>query len=102
MVSRHRELLDIMNCVRYFQYDLVGNKFKAITDLQSLVNMMNARNRGELTMIIQNGLIYLLNFNFNDIHKAGNDPIIQIHDALSRTPVTKQDLVALSEKRRYS
>ena len=98
MGSRHRELLGIVNCVRYFQYDLVGNKFTVFTDHQSLVNLMNARNRGELSMKILNGLIYLLNFEFDVIHKAGNDPIIQVADALSRTPVTKDDLVAMSER----
>ena len=98
METRHRELLDIVNCVRYFQYDLVGIKFTLFNDHLSLVEIMNAKNRGELSTKILNGLIYLLNFNFDVIHEADNDPIIQVADALSRTTVTKEDLVQLFEK----
>ena len=95
--SRHRELLAIVKSVRHFSYDLIGQKFTIYTDHQSLIHLMTAKNRGELNTKLFNAMVYLLNFDFNVIHKRGNDPIMVVSDAISRLPFTKEDLIKYSE-----
>ena len=96
--SRHRELLAITFSVRHFSYDLYGNKFTVITDHASLRHIFTARSKSELSMKLTNALIYLMNYDFDVIHKSNPDPMITVSDVLSRTPITKTDLEELSQR----
>ena len=96
--SRHRELLGITYSVRHFEYELVGNKFTVVTDHQSLVQLMNAKSKNELSNKLINCLIYLFQFEFDVVHKPGKSDIMTVSDALSRTPITKIDIEQLADR----
>ena len=96
--SRHRELLGITYSIRNFEYELVGNKFTVVTDHQSLVQLMNAKSKNELSNKLVNCLIYLFQFDFDVVHKPGKSDIMAVSDALSRTPITKIDIEQLSDQ----
>ena len=96
--SRHRELLAITFSIRHFEYDLVGNHFDIITDHQSLINILSAKSKNELSLKLVNAIIYLMNFEFSVTHQPGKSDVMAVSDALSRTKITKQDLIELSER----
>ena len=91
--SRHLELLAIVKSDRDFSHDLIGQKITIYTDHQLLIHSITANNRGELNTKLFNAIFFLVNFDFNVIHKRGNNPIMIVSDAIFRLPVMKEDLL---------
>ena len=96
--SRHRELLAITFSIRRFEYDLIGQTFVVITDHRSLVNLLTAKSRNELNLKLVNCLYYLFQFDFSVSYAAGESNIMKASDALSRTPISKADILELAER----
>lgn len=96
--SRHRELYAIVYSIRKLEYELIGQSFQITTDHRSLVQILAAKFRGEVTMKMVNALIYLLNFEFTVTYSPGNSPIMAPSDALSRAKISKAEIIELAER----
>ena len=86
--SRHREILALSYGIKYFEYHLLGAEFFALVDHKSMLYLFKEHFRANLTMKMQNILIYLQQFTFKLIHISGTDEKMQSADCLSRLPVT--------------
>ena len=85
---RHKELIAISEGIKHFSYYLTGQKFKVVTDHCSLLYLYREHLSSALDVRLTNIFYYLLNFDFEIVHRPGKDEILAGADYLSRLPTT--------------
>jgi hypothetical protein len=90
---REKELIGLMESIRYFEYYLYGVEFTAVTDHKSLLYLYKEHAKKTLDLRLATIQHFLQNFNFKIIHRPGNDPIMYTADTLSRLPSSHSSLL---------
>jgi len=85
---REKELIGLMESIRYFEYYLFGVEFTAVTDHKSLLYLYKEHAKKTLDLRLATIQHYLQNYNFKIVHRPGNDPIMFTADTLSRLPTS--------------
>ena len=88
---RSKELLALTYGIKSFEYYLIGTRFQVISDHRSLLYLYKEHMRTLLDLKQTNIFHYLLNFDFEILHRPGNSDILASADALSRLPKSTFD-----------
>ena len=83
---RAKELLALTYGIKAFAYHLIGTRFTVVSDHKSLIYLYREHLRTELDIKLTNVFYYLLNFDFEILHRPGNSDIMASADCLSRLP----------------
>ena len=86
--TRQRELIALAEGIRHFEYHLLNRRFTVLSDHKSLTYLYREHLHKRLDLRLANIMFFLADFDFEIVHKPGNDPVMFTPDYLSRLPST--------------